>query len=41
MIDRRVLLGKETSRQLAWLDLNPEDLRITRARGAYDPPLER
>jgi hypothetical protein len=39
MIRHKVLLGKETSRQLAWLGLHPDDLRITQPRGAYDPPL--
>ena len=41
MIRHKVLLGRETSRQLAWLGLRPKDLRITQPRGAYDPPLER
>jgi len=40
MIRHRILLGRETSRQLAWLGLRTEDLRITQPRGAYDPPLE-
>ena len=41
MIRRKLLLGRETARQMAWLGLRTEDLRITRPRGAYDPPLVR
>jgi len=37
MIRRKVLLGANTTRQMRWLDLSAEDLRITRPRGAYDP----
>ena len=37
MIRRKVLLGANTTRQMRWLDLRAEDLRITRPRGAYDP----
>jgi len=37
MIRRRVLLGANTTRQMRWLNLCAEDLRITRPRGAYDP----
>jgi len=37
MIRRKVLLGANTTRQMRWLGLRAEDLRITRPRGAYDP----
>jgi hypothetical protein len=37
MIRRKVLLGANTTRQMRWLNLREEDLRITRPRGAYDP----
>ena len=37
MIRRKVLLGANTTRQLRWLGLTADDLRITRPRGAYDP----
>lgn len=37
MIRRKMLLGANATRQMRWLDLRPEDLRITRRRGAYDP----
>lgn len=37
MIRRKVLLGANTKRQMRWLGLRTEDLRITRPRGAYDP----
>jgi len=39
MIRHKVLLGREVARQLKWLELEAGDLRITRPRGAYDPPL--
>jgi hypothetical protein len=41
MIRRRVLLGKEVSRSMKWLDLSDEDLQIRLPEGAYDPPLVR
>lgn len=41
MIRRRVLLGREVTKSLRWLDLHEGDLRITQPRGAYDPPLLR
>jgi len=41
MIRRKLFLGRETARQMAWLGLRTEDLRITQPRGAYDPPLGR
>jgi hypothetical protein len=39
MIRRKVLLGANTTRQLRWLGLTADDLKITRPRGAYDPVL--
>ena len=39
MIRHKALLGRETVRQQRWLELADDDLRITRPRGAYDPPL--
>lgn len=39
MILKRVGLGREVTRSLAWLGLTDEDLRITKPRGAYDPIL--
>ena len=39
MIRRKVLLGANTTRQLRWLGLAADELRITRPRGAYDPVL--
>ena len=41
MIRRRVGPGREVTRSLNWLKLKPEQLRITRSRGAYDPILTR
>ncbi|OYY95558.1 MAG: hypothetical protein B7Y41_03395 [Hydrogenophilales bacterium 28-61-23] len=41
MIRRRVLLGREVSRCMKWLDLSDEDLHINLPEGAYDPPLLR
>jgi hypothetical protein len=37
MIRRKVLLGTHTTRQMRWLGLRTEELRITCPRGAYDP----
>lgn len=39
MILKRVGLGREVTRSLRWLGLRPDDLRITKPRGAYDPVL--
>jgi len=39
MIRRRVFLGHNVTTHLRWLGLKAEDLRITRPRGAYDPPV--
>lgn len=39
MILNHLGLGREVTRCLRWLDLTPEDLRITKPRGAYDPIL--
>ena len=38
MIRNRVGPGREVTRSLNWLGLKAEDLRITKPRGAYDPP---
>jgi len=37
MIRHRIGPGREVTRSLQWLGLKPEDLRITKPRGAYDP----
>lgn len=37
MIRNRVLLGKNASRSLDWLDMAAEEMQITQPRGAYDP----
>ena len=37
MIRHRLGPGREVSRSLKWLDLDADELRITKARGAYDP----
>ena len=37
LILRRIGPGREVTRSLQWLGLKPEDLRITKPRGAYDP----
>jgi hypothetical protein len=39
MIRRRVLLGRDVTRQMRWLGLAAEDLQITRPRGSYDPKM--
>ncbi len=39
MILKRLGPGREVSRSLEWLGLKPEDLRINKPRGAYDPVL--
>ncbi|MBI3154491.1 MAG: hypothetical protein HYZ20_03705 [Burkholderiales bacterium] len=39
MIRRRLFLGSNVTTHLRWLGLKPEELRITRPRGAYDPPI--
>ena len=39
MIRRKILLGANTTRQLRWLGLTADELKITRRRGAYDPIL--
>ena len=38
-IRRRLGPGREVTRSLAWLGLTADELRITKPRGAYDPPL--
>jgi len=39
MIRHRIGPGREVMRSLQWLGLRPEELRITKPRGAYDPVL--
>lgn len=39
MIRRRSFLGRNVTSHLKWLGLSAGDLKITRPRGAYDPPL--
>ena len=39
MIRRRLLLGRNVTTQLAWLQMREEELRIDKPQGAYDPPL--
>ncbi len=41
MIRKKLFLAREVVRSLRWLGLREEDLRITKPRGAYDPPLVR
>jgi hypothetical protein len=38
MIRSRMLLGRNVTRQLAWLELDEDDLKIDQPLGAYDPP---
>ena len=40
MIRRKVLLGRDVRRQMEWLGLSGEDLRVTRPQGAYDPIID-
>lgn len=40
MIRHRIGPGREVTRSLRWLALTPEQLRINRPRGAYDPVIE-
>jgi hypothetical protein len=37
MIRNKVFLGRDAARQMRWLGLSEDELRITRPRGAYDP----
>jgi hypothetical protein len=37
MIRHRIGPGLEVTRSLEWLGLTPDELRITKPRGAYDP----
>ncbi|MCP5301007.1 MAG: hypothetical protein H6954_14935 [Chromatiaceae bacterium] len=39
MITRKLLLGAEVKRSMAWLDLDESQLAVNRPRGAYDPPV--
>lgn len=41
MIRRQMLLGREVTRCMRWLELSDADLRVTLPEGAYDPPLLR
>jgi hypothetical protein len=38
MIRRQWFLGRHITSHLSWLQLSPEQLRITLPQGAYDPP---
>lgn len=38
MILRRIALGRNVTKCLRWLGLNPNQLRISKQLGAYDPP---
>jgi hypothetical protein len=38
MIRNRLLLGRNVTTQLQWLQLREDELRIDRPLGAYDPP---
>jgi hypothetical protein len=38
MIRNKLFLAREVTKNLKWLDLNENDLKITLPRGAYDPP---
>ncbi|MDN5935576.1 MAG: hypothetical protein L0H75_05285 [Nitrosospira sp.] len=40
MIRRRLFLGRNVTRQMQWLGLTENELRITQPRGAYDPKME-
>ncbi|MDA3789575.1 MAG: hypothetical protein PF503_13915 [Desulfobacula sp.] len=37
MIKNKVLLGKDVTKSLAWLDLDEKDLKINMPKGKYDP----
>lgn len=39
MIRRKLFLGRNVTTHLKWLGLTPNDLKINRPKGAYDPPL--
>lgn len=39
MVRNKILLGREVKKSLDWLELSTDDLRITRPRGVYDPPM--
>ena len=39
MIRNKLLLGKDVTRSLDWLDLNEKDLKINKPKGTYDPIL--
>ncbi|SER34393.1 hypothetical protein SAMN05421690_102029 [Nitrosomonas sp. Nm51] len=40
IIKNKLLLGRNVTQQMKWLDLEESDLRITEPRGKYDPKLE-
>ena len=37
MTRRMLFLGRNVAKSLHWLELTPEELKITRPKGAYDP----
>ena len=39
IIRHKVLMAREVSRSLRWLGMKESDLKITKTKGAYDPPL--
>ena len=39
MIRRKIFLGAEVRRSMAWLGLSESDLAVNKPRGAYDPPI--
>ncbi|MFP4037704.1 MAG: hypothetical protein ACLFUE_09300 [Desulfobacteraceae bacterium] len=39
MIRRKLFLAREAKKSLEWLGLKESDLKITKPKGAYDPPL--
>lgn len=39
MITRKIFLGAEVKKSLAWLGMNERELAVNKPRGAYDPPV--
>jgi hypothetical protein len=39
MIRRKIFLGAEVKKSLAWLELDEAELAVSKPRGAYDPPV--
>ncbi len=37
IIRKRIYLGRNVTRSLEWLEIDENDLKITRPKGAYDP----